>query len=88
MNVDEGITKEEILAAIDAMTSGKHQVQMGPPYTVDINETFKENLISTFFDMLLKAFQIGLLPVSVRGALFKLLPKPGKVTQDMKICVQ
>lgn len=75
-NLEEGITVEEISAAIDAMTSGKTPCPDGLP--IDIYKKLKERLISPLLDMLLETFQMDLLPASMREALITLLPKPGK----------
>lgn len=76
LNLEEGITVEEIALAIDAMTSGKTPGPDGLP--IDIYKKFKEKLLNPLLDMTLEVFESGLLPASMRGALITLLPKPGK----------
>lgn len=70
------ITKEEISTAIDNLKTGKTPGPDGLP--AEIYKKFKDKLLSPLFDMFSDSFEKGILPVSLRGALITLLPKPGK----------
>lgn len=71
MHTDLGaaITKEEISIAIDHLKTGKTPGPDGLPTA---------KLLSPLLDMFSESFEKGTLPVSLRGALITLLPKPGK----------
>lgn len=78
MNTDLGaaITKEEMSIAIDHLKTGKTPGPDGLP--AEIYKKFKAKLLFPLFDMFSESFEKGTLPVSLRGALITLLPKPGK----------
>lgn len=75
-DLDTPITKEEISIAIDHLKTGKAPGPDGLP--TEIYREFKTKLLSPLFDMFSDSFEKGILPVSLRGALITLLPKPGK----------
>ncbi len=78
ISIDLGaaITKEEISIAIDHLKTGKTPGPDGLP--TEIYKKFKAKLLSPLFDMFSESFRKRTLPVSLRGALITLLPKPGK----------